>query len=93
MKRYLFICLVFSCCLLVARGAVAKQDPLILENQDFTYDTKGTRDPFMPLVTKEGIYISGVGFESTDGVSLEGILWDPEGKNSQAILNGTISRY
>lgn len=56
----------------------------------FVYDSKGNRDPFVPLVTKEGIYVGR--WQTKDireTIVLEGIVWDPQGE-SLAIVNGTI---
>jgi hypothetical protein len=57
--------------------------------EDFVYDSKGNRDPFVPLVTKEGIYVGN--WQATDlaEIVLEGIVWDPKGE-SMAIVNGTV---
>ena len=42
---------------------------------DFVYNSKGKRDPFVPLVTKEGVYIGNwqTG-ELAEEIALEGIV-------------------
>jgi len=68
---------------------------LLLTNQSaaeetFTYNSEGNRDPFIPLITENIKFGSGlVGVETADDLNLEGIVWDPEGE-SVAILNGMI---
>ena len=56
----------------------------------FIYDSHGNRDPFMPLLTKDGKPITVYGsISSIDDVIVEGILYDPK-SGSVAILNDTI---
>ena len=56
----------------------------------FVYNANGRRDPFMPLITENIKFGSGlVGVQTADDLNLEGIVWDPEG-GSVAILNGMI---
>ena len=56
----------------------------------FKYDAAGKRDPFVPLVSKDGAYISDAyGVKGVRDIRLEGILWD-EVKGSVAIINGEI---
>lgn len=58
----------------------------------FKYDAKAKRDPFVPLVSEDGIYASDVyGITSIKDIRLEGIVWD-EAKGSIAIINGEIVR-
>lgn len=60
------------------------------EEQPFIYDDQGKRDPFLSLVDKNGRYLldSSLG-DSTAGLNLSGILWDPQGKSS-ALINNQI---
>jgi len=61
-----------------------------IAEQGFEYDAKGTRDPFVPLVSKEGAYVSDAyGISGIKDVRLEGVVWD-EAKTSVAIINGEI---
>ena len=60
------------------------------EVEPFIYDSKGMRDPFIPLVGKGLEFLfTEVAVESIAGVYLEGIVWDPGGV-SLAIINGEI---
>lgn len=55
----------------------------------FIYDAKNKRDPFMPLIDKEGRFLS-LDKQSTEAkYELEGIIYDPKGV-SLAIINGAI---
>lgn len=63
--------------------------PLAAE-EPFIYDDKGKRDPFVPLVDKDGHYLLDTGtLYSFDELKLFGILWDPEGKSS-ALINDEV---
>jgi len=56
----------------------------------FKYDSKGKRDPFMPLISEGGVQISDVyGVSSIKDIRVEGIVWDDRG-GSVAIINGEI---
>lgn len=61
------------------------------------YDAKGRRDPFVPLLTREGRRIHPPGsdgegaFSGAEGLRLEGIVFDP-GEESYAILDGQLVR-
>ena len=58
--------------------------------RNFTYQSKGNRDPFISLVTKDGRILPGARTVTEGGdVELEGIIWDPNGK-SMAIINGKL---
>jgi len=60
--------------------------------REFTYDDHNKRDPFIPLVTKDGKIMPGAKTDSeieTEQIVLEGIIWDPQG-NSVAIMNGKL---
>ena len=62
----------------------------LFAEEAFKYDAKGNRDPFVPLVSKEGAYVSDAyGISGIKDVRLEGIVWD-EAKVSVAIINGEI---
>jgi len=54
----------------------------------FIYDAKGARDPFVPVIPKKGLIGPDIGGGSQ--IKLEGVLWDSNGVNSQAIINDTI---
>ena len=59
--------------------------------QTFTYDDQDKRDPFRPLVDKDGRYLSGTGLSySSEGLKLSGILWDPQGQSSALINNQVV---
>ena len=57
---------------------------------EFTYNANDKRDPFVPLVSKDGVYVSDVyGVRGIKDIRLEGIVWDKT-KGSIAIINGEI---
>jgi len=69
--------------ILICAGAQAQETA-------FVYDSKDLRDPFVPALPKKGFLGGGITFES--GIKLEGVLWDPHGINSQAVINDMIFR-
>lgn len=80
----LVIIFVESCLILVGLGSY------VFAQETFTYDSKGKRDPFIPLVGKgRGPLYTKVAVDSEEGIYLEGIVWDPGGV-SVAIINGEI---
>ena len=55
----------------------------------FRYDSRGRRDPFVPLVRDGRLVASGPGVQSDQSKPvLYGILWDPTG-HSIALINDT----
>ncbi|MDD5747056.1 MAG: hypothetical protein PHO30_07335 [Candidatus Omnitrophica bacterium] len=75
--------------LLLGLSAAAYAKPTVRE---FTYDDHNKRDPFVPLVTKDGKILPGAKTDSemeNEQILLEGIIWDPQG-NSVAIMNGKL---
>jgi hypothetical protein len=63
---------------------------IVLAEGPFKYDSKGKRDPFVPLVSETGVSISDIyGISSIKDIRLEGIVWDDKG-GSIAIINGEI---
>lgn len=63
---------------------------LAVEAEDFVYDSKSRRDPFIPLITHKARGAAGLeGVQTIEDVNLEGIVWDARG-DSIAILNGVI---
>ena len=59
--------------------------------EEFFYDAKGKRDPFIPLVTPDGRLLKLEQEEGATGLSLEGIIYDKNG-TSCAIVNSEIVR-
>lgn len=59
--------------------------------QEFVYDSKGKRNPFIPLVTSDGKLLKLETEESSEGLLLEGIIHDKKGI-SYAIVNGDVVR-
>lgn len=55
--------------------------------EQFVYDAKERRDPFIPLVTPEGRLLKLEPEEAAKGLLLEGIIYDKNGL-SYAIING-----
>jgi hypothetical protein len=79
----LFVFLTPFLCTSVPGGEVTEKQ--------FVYDSHGTRDPFVPLLSNDGKYLSDT--NSSDGVAqvnLSGIIWSKEGP-SYAILNGDVA--
>ena len=62
----------------------------VFAEQEFKYNPKGKRDPFIPLISESGGYASDA-YEASaaEDIRLEGIVWD-EVKGSIAIINGEI---
>ncbi|OQB16565.1 MAG: hypothetical protein BWY16_00028 [Candidatus Omnitrophica bacterium ADurb.Bin205] len=56
---------------------------------EFIYDAKGERNPFMPLITAEGMLIKVKPRQATGGLELEGIIFDNISM-SYAIVNGSV---
>jgi len=56
---------------------------------EFVYDAKGKRNPFIPLVTQEGRLMKLDREEATGDLSIEGIIYDKQGR-SYAIVNGSV---
>ncbi len=61
----------------------------VFAQDDFIYDAKGERDPFMPLVTPDGRFIKLKPRATTDSLALEGIIYDKISL-SYAIVNGSV---
>ena len=59
--------------------------------EEFLYDAKGKRDPFIPLVTPDGRLLKLEQEEGVAGLLLEGIIYDKNG-TSCAIVNSEIVR-
>ena len=57
--------------------------------EQFVYDAKGKRDPFIPLITPDGRFLN-LDTEQVKGtLNLEGIIYDDKGI-SYAIVNGAV---
>ena len=72
----LFFCLLFLSSVLYADGG-------------FIYDSKGKRNPFIPLVTADGRLLKLQENEQNKEISLSGIIYDKRGV-SYAIVNGMV---
>ncbi len=59
--------------------------------EQFVYNAKGKRDPFISLVTPDGRLLKLEKEEGSAGLSLEGIIYDEHGL-SYAIVNGEVVR-
>lgn len=72
-------------------GAFLFSKPLLAEEgKPFVYDSKGKRDPFVPLIRGEiKTYSNLENIESVKDLILEGIVWD-QGGDSIVVLNGVI---
>ncbi len=59
---------------------------------EFSYYSKGTRDPFLPLITGDVRTSMGLRtVETIEDVKFEGIIFDPAG-GSLVMLNGEVLR-
>jgi len=65
--------------------------PCAFGQEVFTYDAKGKRNPFIPLVTPEGRLLKLDKSEDTapQGLAIEGIIYDKLGR-SFAIVNAQV---
>lgn len=64
-----------------------------LAQEEYTYDSKGRRDPFIPLVTPGGVLLKLDKEENKAGAGLviEGIIYDKQG-SSYAIVDTNVVR-
>jgi len=63
----------------------------VFAQEEFTYDSKGRRNPFIPLVTSDGRLLK-LDKEEAGGkedLLIEGIIYDKQGR-SFAIVNGSV---
>jgi len=57
--------------------------------EQFIYDSKGKRNPFIPLVTPDGRLLNLDKDQVKGDLSVEGIIYDKQG-SSFAIVNGSV---
>lgn len=64
---------------------------IVFSQEEFVYDAKGRRNPFIPLVTPEGrlLKLDKQNTASSGGLALEGIIYDKLGR-SFAIVNTSV---
>lgn len=62
---------------------------ILFAQDQFIYDSKKKRDPFIPLVTSDGRLLKLEQEEGVTGLLLEGIIYDKNGL-SYAIVNGSV---
>jgi len=72
-------------CLLV----VISNLPYLYAQEEFVYDAKGRRNPFIPLVTSDGRLVKLDREEAKSDLLLEGIIYDKHGR-SYALVNGSV---
>jgi type II secretory pathway component PulC len=84
MKNKLKIILICGLIMLILMGWYS-----YAAEKTFQYDSKGRRDPFIPLVGKGVKLLIPQGVKSIEGIILEGIIFDSQG-DSLAIINGEI---
>ncbi len=85
MKRF-FVNSVTITMILVSAVLIAQRS----FGQEYTYYSKGERDPFIPLITSGARMSLGLQVvETIDDIKFEGIIFDPFGK-SMAMLNGEV---
>ncbi len=62
----------------------------VCADEVFTYNSKAKKDPFVPLLSEGGAYVSDAyGINNIKDIKLEGIVWE-RAKTSIAIINGEI---
>ncbi|MFA5156025.1 MAG: general secretion pathway protein GspB [Candidatus Omnitrophota bacterium] len=59
--------------------------------EQFIYDARGKRDPFIPLVTPDGRLLNLDSQQEKEALRIEGIIYDDKGI-SYAIINGMVVR-
>lgn len=66
--------------------------PSLLWSENFKYDSQNKRDPFRPLVDRDGNILPEVRpVTAAVELNLEGIVWSKKG-DSYAILGGSVVR-
>jgi hypothetical protein len=60
-----------------------------LAQDEFIYDSKGKRNPFIPLVTQNGRLLKLDKQEGVEGLRIEGIIYDKHGL-SYTIVNSEV---
>jgi hypothetical protein len=78
--------LIIACCFCNLQPVTCS---LLFAQDQFVYDPKGKRDPFIPLVTPEGRLLNLDTEQSKGTLNLEGIIYDEKGI-SYAIVNGAV---
>ena len=89
--RHLIFCItviVLFCAPVLVQAHSLPTDPVGQER--IAYDSKGKRDPFLPLITGEKGTVMGLEMvETIDDVRLEGVIMDAAG-SSMAVINDTL---
>lgn len=62
---------------------------VVFAQGEFVYDSKGKRNPFIPLVTAEGRLMKLDKEEPTGDLRIEGIIYDKHGR-SFAVVNSSV---
>lgn len=62
---------------------------IIFAEEEFIYNSKGRRNPFIPLVTSDGRLLQLDKKETSGELSIEGIIYDKSAR-SFAIVNGSV---
>ena len=81
LRFYILICSFVFCIFNFALTCFAQEQ--------FIYDAKGRRDPFIALVTPDGRLLKLEQQEGSAGLLVEGIIYDKNGL-SYAIVNGEV---
>jgi len=65
--------------------------PSVFSQEEFVYDAKGKRNPFIPLVTPEGrlLKLDKIDASVSGGLVIDGIIYDKVGR-SFAIVNSIV---
>lgn len=62
-----------------------------LAQDEFVYDAQGKRDPFISLITADGLLLKLDREENKSALSVEGIIYD-KGGVSYVLVNGTVAK-
>ncbi len=75
-RKYIFFSSVICSLFIVCNFLLGNRDLNVFAQEQPAYDSKGKRDPFIPLVTPDGRLLNLKNQETATGLTLEGIIYD-----------------
>lgn len=84
-----FLIKIFACSLWFLAYSLLFNSSYLLSQEEFKYDSKGMRNPFVPLITADGRLLQLDKNKGKAEIQLEGIIFDKYGL-SYAIVNSQI---